>query len=335
MKLTILYYFILVVGAVFFNHLLASIPARIANKKGRSFYVWYAYGFVFLLFALPHSLLIKKNTMALGDKKLADATVSSNKKKEDSIGDTIKTIFWALLFAGLIRTLLVQPYWIPSGSMKDTLLIGDFLFVNKMAYGYSKHSCPWSLCPFSGRIFSKEPKRGDVVVFKHPTTGADFIKRLVGLPGEKIQMKDGYLYINNIKVNQISDGVFEERNEIQGPMQSTRPACSKPTGMGMICTKEKFISELPNGVSHSVLNVSSGQFLDNTGIYSVPDNHYFFMGDNRDNSSDSRVLQPRGIGFVPLENIVGRADRLLFSSAGKSILYFWTWRSDRYFKSIN
>jgi signal peptidase I len=260
---------------------------------------------------------------------------SKKKKKAEGFLDTIKTLVWALLLAGLIRTLFFQPYWIPSGSMKDTLLIGDFLFVNKMAYGYSKHSCPWSLCPFSGRILSKEPKRGDVVVFKHPTTGADFIKRLVGLPGEKIQMKDGYLYINNIKVNQISDGIFEERNEIQGPMQSSRPACSKPTGMGMICTKEKFISELPNGVSHSVLNVSSGQSLDNTGIYSVPDNHYFFMGDNRDNSSDSRVRKPRGIGFVPLENIVGRADRVMFSSAGKSILYFWTWRSDRYFKSIN
>lgn len=260
---------------------------------------------------------------------------SKKKKKAEGFLDTIKTLVWALLLAGLIRTLFFQPYWIPSGSMKDTLLIGDFLFVNKMAYGYSKHSCPWSLCPFSGRILSKEPKRGDVVVFKHPTTGADFIKRLVGLPGEKIQMKDGYLYINNIKVNQISDGVFEERNEIQGPMQSSRPACSKPTGIGMICTKEKFISELPNGVSHNVLNVSSGQSLDNTGIYSVPDNHYFFMGDNRDNSSDSRVRKPRGIGFVPLENIVGRADRVMFSSAGKSILYFWTWRSDRYFKSIN
>ena len=116
---------------------------------------------------------------------------SKKKKKAEGFLDTIKTLVWALLLAGLIRTLFFQPYWIPSGSMKDTLLIGDFLFVNKMAYGYSKHSCPWSLCPFSGRILSKEPKRGDVVVFKHPTTGADFIKRLVGLPGEKIQMKDG------------------------------------------------------------------------------------------------------------------------------------------------
>ena len=259
----------------------------------------------------------------------------SKKKKTEGFLDTIKTLVWALLLAGLIRTLFFQPYWIPSGSMKDTLLIGDFLFVNKMAYGYSKHSCPWSLCPFSGRILSKEPKRGDVVVFKHPTTGADFIKRLIGLPGEKIQMKDGDLFINDIKVPVTNDGLFKEIYEIQGPMQISRPACSKPTVQGAICTKEKFKAELPNGVIHSMLNVSSGQSLDDTGIYSIPQGHYFFMGDNRDNSSDSRVRKPRGIGFVPLENIIGRADRVVFSSAGKSILYFWTWRSNRYFKAIN
>ena len=260
---------------------------------------------------------------------------SRKNKKKEGIVDTIRTLVWALLLAGLIRTLFFQPYWIPSGSMKDTLLIGDFLFVNKMAYGYSKHSCPWSLCPFSGRIISKEPERGDVVVFKHPTTGADYIKRLVGLPGEKIQMKDGNLYINGEVVPVKPDGIFQEINEIQGPMQSSRPACSKPTSDGSICVKEKYKSELPNGVIHSILNVSAGQSLDNTGIFSVPPGHYFFIGDNRDNSSDSRVRKPRGIGFVPFENIVGRADRVMFSSAGKSILYFWTWRSDRYFKAIN
>ena len=162
---------------------------------------------------------------------------SRKNKKKEGIVETIKTLVWALLLAGLIRTFFFQPYWIPSGSMKDTLLIGDFLFVNKMAYGYSKHSCPWSLCPFSGRIFSKEPERGDVVVFKHPTTGADYIKRLVGLPGETIQMKDGNLYINGVAVPATRDGVFQEINEIQGPMQSSRPACSKPTSDGSICTK--------------------------------------------------------------------------------------------------
>ena len=139
----------------------------------------------------------------------------------------------------------------------------------------------------------------------------------------------------NIKVPVTNNGLFKELYEIQGPMQISRPACSKPTVQGDICTKEKFKAELPNGVIHSVLNVSSGQSLDDTGIYSIPQGHYFFMGDNRDNSSDSRVRKPRGIGFVPLENIVGRADRVVFSSAGKSILYFWTWRSDRYFKAIN
>ena len=107
--------------------------------------------------------------------------------------DNVKTIVYALLLAGLFRTLLFQPFWIPSGSMKDTLLVGDFMFVNKLAYGYSRHSCPWSLCPFSGRLMASEPERGDVVVFKHPVSQKDFVKRLVGLPGETVQMKDGVL----------------------------------------------------------------------------------------------------------------------------------------------
>ncbi len=256
-------------------------------------------------------------------------------KKQDGVMEWVKTIVYALILAGLIRTLFFQPFWIPSGSMKDTLLIGDFLFVNKMAYGYSKHSCPFSLCPISGRILAGEPERGDVVVFKHPVNNTDFIKRLIGLPGDKVQMKNGVLHLNGKPVDLQKDGVFEEVYGQQGPVGNT-PRCENgPVREGEICTKTKYRETLPNGVSHSVLNIDDGGFADNTKVFTVPAGQYFFMGDNRDNSQDSRF--PRaigGVGFVPFENLVGRADRVMFSSAGRSILAFWTWRSDRYFKAI-
>ncbi|MCG6902680.1 MAG: signal peptidase I [Rhodobacter sp.] len=254
--------------------------------------------------------------------------------KKDGIVETIKTIVYALLIAGVFRTLFFQPFWIPSGSMKDTLLIGDFLFVNKMAYGYSKYSCPFSMCPFSGRILGSEPQRGDVVVFRHPVSGADFIKRAIGLPGDKIQMKDGVLFINGQEAKQTPDGVFTEVFEKQGPV-GNEPRCSNgAVGLGAICEKEKFIEAIPGGPSHSILNIGNAPQTDNTGVFTVPEGHFFFMGDNRDNSTDSRVKQPNGVGYVPFENLIGRADRIMFSSAGRSMLYFWTWRSDRFFKGI-
>lgn len=248
--------------------------------------------------------------------------------------ETAKTIIYALLLAGLFRTLLFQPFWIPSGSMKDTLLVGDFLFVNKMAYGYSRHSCPFSMCPFSGRIFAREPQLGDVAVFRHPVSGADFIKRIVGLPGDRVQMNGGILFVNGQEAKQIPDGVFEEIMELQGPVGGIPHCVNRPVALGEICVKQKSVEVLPNGVSHSVLNIGTAPSIDNTGVFTVPESHYFFMGDNRDNSTDSRVRRPSGVGFVPYENLVGRADRVMFSSAGRSMLYFWTWRSDRFFNEI-
>ncbi len=256
-------------------------------------------------------------------------------KKPDGIGETIKTIVYALLIAGVIRTLFFQPFWIPSGSMKSTLLVGDFLFVNKMAYGYSQHSCPFSMCPFSGRILGSEPERGDIVVFKHPVSNVDYIKRLIGLPGDRIQMKAGQLYINEVAAPLEPMGVFTEAKELQGPMGRT-PRCSySPVALnGGTCEKELFKETLPNGVEHAVLNIGT-DYADDTGVYTVPAAHYFFMGDNRDNSQDSRYPRSTGgVGYVPFENLVGRADRVIFSSAGKSMLAFWTWRSDRFFKGL-
>ncbi len=167
----------------------------------------------------------------------------------------MKTIVYALLIAGVFRTLFFQPFWIPSGSMKDTLLIGDFLFVNKMAYGYSRHSCPFSMCPFDGRIFGSDPERGDVVVFRHPTEGTDFIKRVIGLPGDRIQMIDGVLNINGTPVELTPEAPFEEVYERQGPQQLPPRCANEPVGEGGICLKDRFTETLPNGVSHSILNI--------------------------------------------------------------------------------
>ena len=256
-------------------------------------------------------------------------------KSEGGIVETIKTVFWALIIAGVFRTLFFQPFWIPSESMKDTLLIGDFLFVNKMAYGYSRYSCPFAMCPFEGRILGSEPERGDVVVFRHPVNGTDFIKRLIGLPGDRIQMKDGVLYLNGAVVPQQPDGIFEEVMEPQGPMKN-RPRCENgAVADGGICQKSRAIETLPGGRKHHVLNIDAQGYADNTDVFTVPEGHYFVMGDNRDNSQDSRFSQAvGGVGMVPAEYLIGRADRIIFSSAGARMWYVWTWRMDRYFKAI-
>lgn len=271
-----------------------------------------------------------------------------------AIWETIKTIVYALLIAGIFRTLFFQPFWIPSGSMKDTLLVGDFLFVNKMAYGYSYASCPSIRIPRLGvdvdardfcgfldgdntRLLGGEPERGDVVVFRHPVSGDDFIKRVVGLPGDRVQMVGGVLTINGEPVELEADGVFTEVFELQGPQQR-RPRCSNSGGVigtGADCEKERFIETLPNGVSHSILNIEDGAYGDDTLVFTVDEGHYFFVGDNRDNSEDSRVAQALGgVGLVPFENLIGRADRIMFSSAGRSMLAVTTWRGDRFFKAI-
>ncbi len=257
----------------------------------------------------------------------------SGKAKEGAI-ETVKTIVYALVIAGIFRTLFFQPFWIPSGSMKDTLLIGDFLFVNKMAYGYSAHSCPFSACPIPGRIFASEPERGDVVVFRHPTRGVDFIKRVIGLPGDTVQVKNGVLNINGAPVQLADGGTFTEVKELQGP-QGLMPRCANdPVGQGGTCEKGRKLETLPNGKTHSILNISDSWVADNTPVFTVPEGQYFFMGDNRDNSEDSRFAAPSGLGFVPGEFLIGRADRIMFSSAGRSLFYFWTWRMDRFFKAI-
>lgn len=276
---------------------------------------------------------------------------ATEEKQQNAFVETIKTIVYALLIAGVFRTLFFQPFWIPSGSMKETLLVGDFLFVNKMAYGYSYASCPSLILPRfgvnvdaedicgvfdgdNGRLFGGTPERGDVIVFRHPVSGRDYIKRLIGLPGDSIQMRDSVVFINGEAAPQEPAGVFEEIMEPQGP-EGRRPRCMNgPIGDGGSCQKTRLIETLPGGTQHTVLDIGL-QSSDRTGVYQVPEGHYFFMGDNRDNSADSRLAQQvRGVGFVPYENLIGRADRIMFSSAGRSMLFFWTWRSDRFFRAV-
>ena len=277
--------------------------------------------------------------------------MATEAKTGSAIIETLKTVFWARIIAGIFRTILFQPFWIPSGSMKDTLLVGDFLFVNKLAYGYSYASCPTVRIPAVGidvdakdicgwldgdntRLMGGEPERGDIIVFRHPVNGTDFIKRLIGLPGDKIQMKDGVLHINDAPSKLEDAGTFDEIYAPQGPM-GVRPRCSSgAVGVGATCSKQKLRETFPDGHSHYILNVGD-QRSDRTGVFTVPEGHYFFMGDNRDNSTDSRFPQAvGGVGFVPYENLIGRAGRVMFSSSGKSMLYFWTWRSDRFFKGL-
>jgi signal peptidase I len=256
--------------------------------------------------------------------------------KQDGWWETVKTVFWALVIAGLFRTLFFQPFWIPSGSMKETLLIGDFLFVNKMAYGYSRFSCPFAMCPFSGRIFASDPERGDIVVFRHPVSGTDYIKRLIGLPGDRVQVTNGVLFLNGVEVPQQETADFSELYARQGGAGQYPRCDNAPVGQGGDCLKTRAIETLPNGVSYPVLSIEDNGYADNTPVFTVPAGHFFFMGDNRDNSVDSRFGQNAGgVGFVPFENLIGRADRVVFSSAGRSMLAFWTWRSDRFFHSLH
>jgi len=242
-------------------------------------------------------------------------------RKVSALWETLRTVFYAVVIALVVRTFAFEPFNIPSGSMKPTLLEGDYLFVSKYSYGYSRYSLPWGLPLFEGRIFGSAPERGDVIVFKKPSDNeTDYIKRLIGLPGDRIQVTGGILHINGEPVRRERIGETADRDTF-----STR-------------TYQIYRESLPNGRQHLIWEASDNDSLDNTSEYLIPEGHYFFMGDNRDNSRDSRVLYD--VGYVPAENLVGRAEFLFFShddSASWWEVWRWPWmiRFGRIFSGIH
>jgi signal peptidase I len=244
--------------------------------------------------------------------RLDSKRVGGKQQSQGGVGETLKVIVQALLIALVVRTLLFQPFNIPSGSMIPTLLVGDYLFVSKYAYGYSSHSLPYSPPIFSGRILGTPPKRGDVVVFKLPRDGqTDYIKRVIGLPGDTIQMKEGRLYIN---------GTIVPREPIA--KAHTEDFFGRETDV------PTYAETLPGGVTHTIIEIQGDTGLnDNTELFHVPPNDYFMMGDNRDNSLDSRVPPDQGgVGYVPFDNLVGRAEIIFFSVRdGDPAWEFWKW----------
>ena len=244
-------------------------------------------------------------------------------KQAGGVVETLRTIVYAVLIALVVRTVAYEPFNIPSGSMIPTLLVGDYLFVSKFSYGYSRYSLPFGLPLFSGRIFADPPKRGDVAVFKLPSDNStDYIKRVIGLPGDRIQMIDGILHINGKPI---------ERHRIEDYVLHSQ--------FGTVQRVPQFVETLPNGRSYRIIETDHNMgSMDNTREYLVPDGHYFMMGDNRDNSLDSRATDH--VGFVPFENYVGRAEILFFSTDQSARLWeIWNWpfaiRYARIFRGID
>ncbi len=248
--------------------------------------------------------------------------VYNNKIKERNnwggVVETIKTVAYAVIIALVVRTVAFEPFSIPSGSMYPTLLVGDYLFVSKYSYGYSRYSLPFGLPLIPGRIFFQEPERGDVAVFKLPSDNeTDYIKRIIGLPEDRIRVIRGILHVNGQPVRRERIENYVRRDKYGNTVRLTQ-----------------YIETLPSGRRHRIIEESDARHLDNTGEYIVPAGHYFAMGDNRDNSLDSRALN--GVGFVPARNLVGRAEFLFFSI--KPELPFWDPRAvrfDRLFDGID
>ena len=241
------------------------------------------------------------------------------KSKKNSFFGNLKSILIAIFIALLIRSFIFEPFNIPSGSMKPNLLVGDFIFVSKYSYGFSKHSLPFSIPLIPGKIFSKTPERGDVVVFKTPENNrTDYIKRVIGLPGDKIEIKNGIIFINGSEIL---------RKKLNDFIDTDNKTSNKRVRM----YNEYFFNKEIN-----ILDITDNGIADNTQLFNVPENHFFVMGDNRDNSQDSRFIST--VGFIPYENLVGKAQFIFFSLENARFLQIWKWpnsiRYERIFQKI-
>ena len=241
------------------------------------------------------------------------------KSKKNSFFGNLKSILLAIFIALLIRSFIFEPFNIPSGSMKPNLLVGDFIFVSKYSYGFSKHSLPFSIPIIPGKIFSNTPERGDVVVFKTPENNrTDYIKRVIGLPGDKIEIKNGIIFINGSEIL---------RKKLNDFIDTDNKTSNKRVRM----YNEYFFNKEIN-----ILDITDNGIADNTQLFNVPENHFFVMGDNRDNSQDSRFIST--VGFIPYENLVGKAQFIFFSLENARFLQIWKWpnsiRYERIFQKI-
>jgi len=262
-----------------------------------------------------------EHSSALSGSRAAQAEPSTRER----VLDIVKVVVSALLIAFGIRTVLVEPFNIPSESMLPNLMVGDYLFVSKFAYGYSHHSIIFSPPLFEGRILADKPERGDIAVFKLPRNDStDYIKRVIGLPGDRIQMRSGQLVINGepVERERVEDFVVEESPNTVCMQRYARVHEDGQT----YCYYPQYRETLPNGRSYTTLDLDPDGANDNTRVFVVPEGHYFMMGDNRDNSQDSRRPSSVGVGYVPAENLVGRAEIVFYSTDGRAHLWEpWQW----------
>lgn len=251
------------------------------------------------------------------------------KKKKGGLAETTRFLLLFFLFAILLRTFIVAPFMIPSGSMMPRMMIGDYLFVAKWPYGYSRYSIPFGLASFDGRVWASEPKRGDIVVFRYPGKDEDYVKRLIGLPGDRVQMRGGQLVLNGRPVPKVRVADWVMPVTPNSPCRyAGRIRLAPLEGGRRLCRYPRYRETLPDGTSYEVLDQYDGG-PDDTPVYTVPAGHYFMMGDNRDDSADSRFSrQENGVGLLPSDYVIGRALVAFFSTDGSAEwLKPWTWAS--------
>ena len=247
---------------------------------------------------------------------------------KSGLADTTRFLLLLFLGALILRTFIIAPFMIPSGSMLPRLMIGDYLFAAKWPYGFSRYAFPFGLAPFKGRIFGTEPQRGDIVVFRYPGSDEDYVKRLIGLPGDRVQMRSGRLILNGKPVARVRIADFLMANTPNSPCRYVGDYHPAPSIQGghVFCRYPRYRETLPGGRSYEILDQIDG-IADNTALYTVPAAHYFMMGDNRDDSEDSRFpLASHGVGMLPRDNLIGRPIVTFFSTDGSaSWVKPWTW----------